>query len=218
MAIHPQTSMLYFYCARAQEVKSIRADGLSSSGAPLPLLTDYEEASERCGEWIVVVDRSAIEEGSGGVQSVPVEAVINVDPYAPPAPIAAAGGLITRRRADRLEVLLIFRRSRWDLPKGKQDAGESIASCALREVREEIGVRDVRIGQPLGSTVHGYLESGRCMVKTTHWFEMSTSARSFRPQAGEDIDEVRWMPWKEAREQIGFETLRRHMDRVRSLL
>ena len=51
-------------------------------------------------------------------------------------------------------MLLIFRRGVWDLPKGKRDAGETIEACALREVREEIGVGELRLARELGTTVH----------------------------------------------------------------
>lgn len=218
MAIHPQTSMLYFYCAQAQEVKSIRGVGLSSSGAPLSLLDTFESAVDVCSDRILIVDRSVLNERDGVVHHIPLGDILNLDPYAAPTPIAAGGGLLTRRQADSLELLLIYRRGRWDLPKGKQDAGESIESCAMREVREELGIANVRIEQPLGSTVHGYREAGRYMVKTTHWYEMSTSVTAFRPQREEDIEEARWMTWEEARKRIGFESLRRHMDRVRDRL
>lgn len=218
MAIHPQTSMLYFYCAQAQEVKSIRGVGLSSSGAPLSLLDSFEAAADGCADRILIIDRSVLSERNGGVHHVPPDAILNLDPYAAPTPIAAGGGLLTRRQAGTLELLLIYRRARWDLPKGKQDAGESIESCAMREVGEELGIEDVRIEQPLGSTVHGYREAGRYMVKTTHWYEMSANVQTFRPQREEDIEEARWMTWEEARERIGFESLRRHMDRVRDRL
>ena len=38
------------------------------------------------------------------------------------------------------------------------------------------------------------------------------------PQAEEDLEDVRWMGWQEARQQVGFETLRRHMDTVAHLI
>src|SRR5687767_12904031 len=43
--------------------------------------------------------------------------------------IPAAGGLVYNQ--DK-ELLLIFRRGKWDLPKGKLDAGETLEACALR--------------------------------------------------------------------------------------
>ncbi|MEO6915694.1 MAG: NUDIX domain-containing protein, partial [Chitinophagaceae bacterium] len=41
--------------------------------------------------------------------------------------ISAAGGLVLNEND---EVLLIYRRGAWDLPKGKQDDPESIEECA----------------------------------------------------------------------------------------
>ena len=56
--------------------------------------------------------------------------------------IRAAGGLLIRsgKEFDATEMLLIFRNSVWDLPKGKLEEGESVPECAVREVSEEIGL------------------------------------------------------------------------------
>ncbi|MEI6184694.1 MAG: NUDIX domain-containing protein, partial [Bacteroidota bacterium] len=42
--------------------------------------------------------------------------------------IIAAGGIVTNPDND---ILFIFRRGKWDLPKGKLDEGESIEQCAV---------------------------------------------------------------------------------------
>ncbi len=46
-------------------------------------------------------------------------------------PIIAAGGIVVNPNK---EILWIFRRGFWDLPKGKLDPNESIEACAIREV------------------------------------------------------------------------------------
>ena len=51
----------------------------------------------------------------------------------------AAGGLVLN---EKKEILLIFRRGKWDMPKGKLDKGEKLEDCAIREVGEVIALVD----------------------------------------------------------------------------
>lgn len=211
----PLVSSLRFYCIEREALVDIRQDGLHVDGRGGELIGDFDEALDRCHECLLVLDVDPSTRGNGRIAP---DAIRNLDPYLPPAPVTAAGGYVTRRRPDRLEVLLIHRRGLWDLPKGKLDPDETIEECALREVREELGVADVELGQPLGATVHGYPERGKYRVKTTHWFEMTTTADQFFPEAEEDISAAEWVPWEQAVERIGHETLRRHMRRIEPLL
>jgi 8-oxo-dGTP pyrophosphatase MutT (NUDIX family) len=104
--------------------------------------------------------------------------------------IKAAGGLV---KNDLDEILLIFRRGKWDLPKGKLDENESIAECALREVREETGLTQLEIGAPLGSTFHTYSQYDREFLKESHWFAMkAVGDQNLVPQTEEDITEIIW--------------------------
>ena len=112
--------------------------------------------------------------------------------------IKAAGGMVTE--ADRL--LFIFRRGKWDLPKGKMDDGEIPEETALREVGEETGLEGHRIVQSLPSTYHIYPSprsetKNQWIFKETFWFEMSCSDRkNLTPQQEEGITEVRWVERK----------------------
>lgn len=105
--------------------------------------------------------------------------------------LEAAGGLVTNSNN---EWLLIFRRGYWDLPKGKIDDGESHEAAALREVREETGLRQLSLGPLLHTTYHTYRDRRkRRILKPTYWFRMTTAETELIPQQEEDIDQAVWM-------------------------
>lgn len=201
--------MLRFTCAPSDALATLRAEGLSLAGAYRFYPTVDTALMHRAeGEQVVVVDLSRLDG-----PTVPVQALVNVVPtYRPPRAVPAAGGYVVRQGAYGVEVLLIFRRGAWDLPKGKLDPGEDLADCALREVGEEVGIEgELTILRPLGPTVHTYDEKGFCCVKTTHWYLMTTAATTFEPETREGIEQAAWVPWPEARRRVDYATLRRHM-------
>ncbi len=110
-------------------------------------------------------------------------------------PVTAAGGVVEN---EHREILLIFRRGKWDLPKGKLDSGETIEQCALREVEEETGLRNVILKKPLTVTFHTYDEFGKHILKDSHWYLMKvTGPQQLVPQTEEDIQELKWVKKKD---------------------
>lgn len=107
--------------------------------------------------------------------------------------IEAGGGLVLNERG---HLLMIFRRGYWDLPKGKRDPGESIESCAVREVEEETGLSGVQLLHPVGETTHQYVDPFTQLPtqKITFWYKMyATSLQPLIPQTSEDITDIRWV-------------------------
>lgn len=105
--------------------------------------------------------------------------------------LQAGGGLVYRSSG---EVLMIFRRGKWDLPKGKREKGESLEACAVREVEEETGIAGIRLVSHLLTTYHTYHESGKFILKESWWYKMeSNDDRSLVPQTEEDIAEATWL-------------------------
>ncbi|MCG7858108.1 NUDIX domain-containing protein [Flavihumibacter sediminis] len=115
--------------------------------------------------------------------------------------IKAGGGAVWDKDG---AILFIFRRGKWDLPKGKLDEGETIEQCAIREVEEETGLKNPVITKPLITTYHTYYESGKHILKESFWFEMKVDGKQvLNPQTEEDIHAIKWlMPsgWKEIME------------------
>ena len=212
--------MLLFYAAADDlALDAVAQQGLRGD-APLVLHTSLTAAQEKTSGPVLVVDSTFLEKPTppGGstvrVSSVSAQALQNISPYRPPASVLAAGGYVACPLPDDVALLLIHRRGVWDLPKGKQDPGEDVAACARREVQEEVGIDSLRMLQNLGTTQHGYPDGDTYAVKTTHWYLMRTSDRSFEPERREGIHRVHWARWAVAYRHMGYDTLRRHMDRI----
>lgn len=103
--------------------------------------------------------------------------------------VEAAGGIVENELG---EMLLIYRRERWDLPKGHIDAGEDALSAAIREIAEETGVVGLNFVAQIGNTLHAYNVYGKWELKLTHWFAFSCHSSSTTPQTDEDIDLAVW--------------------------
>ena len=104
--------------------------------------------------------------------------------------IEAAGGVVFNEKE---EVLVIFRRDFWDLPKGKIDKGESPEEAAVREVQEETGLKNVTLGKHILDTYHTYELKGKRILKKTYWYEMKTTDTQLIPQQEEDIEQAEWV-------------------------
>ena len=106
--------------------------------------------------------------------------------------IIAAGGVVTNEEE---EILLIFRRKHWDLPKGKLDENETIEQCAVREVKEEVGLQNIILQSLICKTYHTYFDTwiNEEVIKETWWYKMQASKNEkLIPQTEEDIEKIIW--------------------------
>jgi len=116
--------------------------------------------------------------------------------------VAAAGTVVLRPVADGEPEVLLVHRPRyndWSLPKGKINPDEYLAGCAVRETREESAV-DVRLGLPLDQITYP-LNGG--MKTVSYWQARGVHADVHH--AGDEVDEVLWLPASEALEQLTYD-------------
>ncbi|MDB2321723.1 NUDIX domain-containing protein [Flavobacteriaceae bacterium] len=105
--------------------------------------------------------------------------------------VIAAGGKITNSKS---ETLFIYRNDKWDLPKGKAEKNEQLPQTALREVKEETGIKEVSINKPLDITYHIFRRNNEYRLKLTYWFDMFSDYQGiFFPQLDEGITDVKWV-------------------------
>lgn len=141
------------------------------------LLNNYN-VSELNSITLVAVDKKALEEKFKSLFKI----------------VRAAGGVVFKED----KMLLIFRRGKWDLPKGKLDDNESSRVAALREVEEETGVV-ATLENRICTTWHTYTLNGNRILKKTKWYRMTCqNDANMVPQADEDIERLEWMDSKKA--------------------
>ena len=104
--------------------------------------------------------------------------------------IEAAGGIVEHPKNG---LLFIFRRGKWDLPKGKMELNESPELCAEREIEEETGVTHLQRIDKLTDTFHFYEERGKMILKISHWYYFKTNFEgNLIPQFEEEITSIQW--------------------------
>jgi len=114
--------------------------------------------------------------------------------------VEAAGGMVFNNKR---EILFIRRNSKWDLPKGKIEKGESHTEAALREVEEETGVKGLEIKKFLKTTYHVFKRNEKFKLKITYWYEMYTTYDGpLEPQENEGIKKVKWKNFEKSQRAL----------------
>ncbi len=114
--------------------------------------------------------------------------------------VVAAGGLVWNSEG---KLLMIFRRGKWDLPKGKLDPGEDLETAALREVEEETAVKGLHLKDKITVMYYVFKDHSKLFLKEIHWYSMSSNDDSpLIPQAKEEITKAEWATWSDIGENM----------------
>ncbi len=130
----------------------------------------------------------------------------------------SAGGVIYRRTETGFEVCLIATKggTRWQLPKGKREQGETLEQTAAREVLEETGLTG-RVGQRLAKIDLWFTWNDGDGAVRHHklvYFYLLEYEHGSTADHDHEVEEARWFDADEALGRLTFPNERKVVDRA----
>ncbi|MBN2097019.1 MAG: NUDIX domain-containing protein [Candidatus Omnitrophica bacterium] len=117
----------------------------------------------------------------------------------------SAGGIVVRKKGRGFEILLIKDAyGRWSWPKGHIDQGESSPQAALREIREEVGLKNLEVLGKAGRSNYFFRLKGELIFKTAFFFLVEALGQEKLHVQIDEIKLARWFKPQEALKSVYY--------------
>lgn len=130
----------------------------------------------------------------------------------------SAGFVVFRRESGRrLYLLLEHMDGRWDFPKGGIERGETVKDAALRELREETGIRWVRQVGDWDKTISYFYRKGQQAVHKDVTYFLG-EASDARVAVSSEHKGFIWLGYEDAMAKLKFDNAKQTLEKADSFL
>lgn len=132
----------------------------------------------------------------------------------------SAGGVVFKRNHGVKILLIKDSFGRWGLPKGIIEKNETSEEAALREISEEVGLKDLDIKEKLGEVKYFYKLKGETIFKIVIFFLIES--KSEKTKISWEIKDAKWFSPEEAIKTIEYKNtkgiVKKAIEKIRSKL
>ena len=116
----------------------------------------------------------------------------------------SAGAVIFRKENNKLKYLLIqYGSGHWEFPRGLIEKGEKLEETARREIREEVGIEDIKFIPGFKEWIKFFFKfKGKTIMKIATFLLTETKTKEVK-LSFEHQDYV-WLEYKEALEKLTY--------------
>ncbi|MBU0683160.1 MAG: NUDIX hydrolase [Candidatus Omnitrophota bacterium] len=131
----------------------------------------------------------------------------------------SAGGIVIKGEELNLRILLIKDRfGYWTWPKGHVEKGETREEAAIREIREETGLKKLEVMREVGKQEYYFEHDGKTIFKTVHIFLMRFFGEEPLKIQTQEISDARWYMPEQALETIQYEGSKEIIEKALTLI
>lgn len=130
----------------------------------------------------------------------------------------SAGAVIFRREGNEIHYLLLhYELGHWDFPKGTIEKGETLEETALREIKEETGLQDIKFIEGFKEWIkYFFKQKGKNVSKIVTYFLAETDRKEVKISF--EHTGYSWLPFEEAVEQLTFKNSKEILKKANEFL